>query len=416
MQHAIEVTRDMLMEAGKLALEAARIKDKTQRALLAAEAEALLAHARKSQQKPRLDAMLSIAATDPRLAVEQDRLDDNDLLLGVQNGVIELRETTTFRPGKPDDFITRQAGCEWHGEDQDYCPEWEKFLLQVQPDPDVRWWLQKFIGYCLTGLTKEQIFVVMHGTGANGKSVLVEILKRLLGTYSQTAQFSTFTERDQNAIRNDVAALDKARLVVACEGPEGARLDEGIVKQITGEDAVTARFLHREFFTYKPRFKVVLVTNHKPVISGTDHGIWRRVVLVPFPITIAKEQQDKQLLQKLTAELPGILAWAVAGFHAWREQGLGDLPKALAAANAEYRRDCDVLGMWIQDHCSISTDAESQLFTSSADLYKSYARWALDMGHRPMSSKSLADRLRERGLSPSKKAGQRGWSGIQLRG
>jgi putative DNA primase/helicase len=415
-QHAIEVTRDMLLEASKLAIEAAQIKDKTHRALLASEAEALLAHARKSQQKPRLDAMLSIAATDPRLAVEQDRLDDNDLLLGVKNGVIGLGETTTFRSGKPDDFITRQTSCEWRGGDEDVaCPLWEQFLQRVQPDPDVRHWLQMFVGYCLTGKTSEQLFVVMHGTGANGKSVMVEILKRLLGGYAQTVQFATFTERDPNAIRNDLASLNKARLVVANEGPEGARLDEGVVKQVTGEDAVTARFLHREFFTYTPRFKVVLVTNHKPVITGTDHGIWRRVVLVPFPVTIAREQQDKLLLDKLTAELPGILAWAVAGYHAWREQGLGDLPKALAMANAEYRRDSDVLGMWIEDHCSIDADSQSQLFTSSADLYKSYSKWALDMGHRPMSSKSLADRLRERGLSASKKSGQRGWRGIQLR-
>lgn len=415
-QHAIEVTRDMLLEASKLAIEAAQIRDKTQRAMLAAEAAALLAHARKSQQKPRLDAMVTIAATDPWLTVEQDDLDANDLLLGVQNGVIELGETTTFRAGKPDDFITRQAECEWLGGDEDvHCPLWEQFLQQMQPDPDVRHWLQMFVGYCLTGKTSEQLFVVMHGTGANGKSVMVEILKRLLGGYAQTVQFATFTERDPNAIRNDLASLDKARLVVASEGPEGARLDEGVVKQVTGEDAVTARFLHREFFTYTPRFKVVLVTNHKPVITGTDHGIWRRVVLVPFPVTIPKEQQDKRLLDKLTAELPGILAWAVAGFHAWREQGLGDLPNVLAVANADYRRDSDVLGIWIEDQCSIDAAPQSPLFTSSTGLYKSYSQWALDMGHRPMSSKSLGDRLRERGLTPSKKSGQRGWRGIQLR-
>ena len=415
-QHAIEVTRDMLLEASKLAIEAARIRDRAQRAALAAEAEALLGHARKSQQKPRLDAMVSIAATDPHLAVEQSWLDADDLLLGIQNGVIQLGDTTTFRAGRPEDLITRQGGCEWRGGSEDVpCARWEQFLQQVQPDPDVRHWLQKFIGYCLSGKTSEQMFLVLHGSGANGKSVLVEVLKRLLGGYAMTVQFSTFVERDPNSIRNDLAGLDKARLVVASEGPEGARLDEGVIKQVTGEDAITARFLHREFFTYTPRFKVVLVTNHKPVITGTDHGIWRRVVLVPFPVTIPKEQQDKGLLDKLTAELPGILAWAVAGFHAWREQGLGALPKALAVANSDYRRDSDVLGMWIEDHCSIDAAPQSTLFTSSTDLYKSYSQWAIDMGHRPMSSKSLADRLRERGLTPSKKGGQRGWRGIQGR-
>lgn len=345
-QRAIEVTRDMLLEASKLIIEAARTHDKLQRAVLAADAEALMAHARKSQQKPRLDAMVSIAATHPKMAVEQSSLDCKDMLLAVQNGVIELGDATTFRTGRPQDLSTRQAGCEWRGGDEDVaCPLWESFLEQVQPDPDVRHWLQKFIGYCLTGSTREQMFLVMHGSGANGKSVMVEILKRLAGGYAQTVQFATFTERDPNAIRNDLASLDKARLVVASEGPEGARLDEGVVKQVTGEDSITARFLHREFFTYTPSFKVVLVTNHKPVITGSDHGIWRRVVLLPFPVTIPKEKQDKRLLDKLTAELPGILAWAVAGFHAWREQGLGDLPKALVVANAEYRQNSDILGM-----------------------------------------------------------------------
>lgn len=415
-QRAIQVTQDMMLEAAQLSIEAVRARDKAERAALAAEAEALLRHARKSQQKPRLDAIVAIAATDARIAVEQARLDADDLLLGVQNGVLQLGDSTIFRDGRPEDLITRQAGTEWLGADEDVrCPQWERFLEQVQPDPDVRWWLQKFVGYCLTGKTSEQLFVVMHGTGANGKSVMVEIIKRLLGTHAQTVQFSTFTERDPNAIRNDLASLDKARLVVASEGPEGARLDEGIVKQVTGEDAITARFLHREFFTYTPRFKVVLVTNHKPVISGTDNGIWRRVVLVPFPVTIPRDQQDKQLLDKLTAELPGILAWAVAGFHAWREQGLGELPKALALANAEYRRDSDVLGFWLEDNCTIDLSPGSVLFAPSAKLYENYYKWAIDAGHRPMSSTSLGNKLRERGLAPDKRGGQRGWRGIALK-
>lgn len=413
-QHAIGVTKDMMLDASKIAIQAAQARDPAHQAALAGDAEALLQHARKSQQKPRLDAMVSIAATDPRMAVDQVRLDAEDMVLGVQNGVIELGDTTQFRDGRPEDLIARQAGTEWHSGDA-ACPMWGQFLQQVQPDPDVRHWLQKFVGYCLTGKTSEQIFVVMHGHGANGKSVMVEILKRLLGSYAQTVQFSTFTERDPNAIRNDLASLDKARLVVASEGPEGARLDEGVVKQVTGEDAITARFLHREFFTYTPRFKVVLVTNHKPVISGTDHGIWRRVVLVPFPVTIPKEKQDKWLLDKLTAELPGILAWAIDGFHAWREQGLGDLPQALSMANSEYRQNSDILGMWLEDRCRIDTSPQSHLFATSSELYKSYEGWALDMGHRPMSSTSLGNRLRERGLTQSKARGGRGWRGITLK-
>jgi putative DNA primase/helicase len=409
-QKAIDVTRDILLDSAKLAIEAAQARDKSMRAQLSAEAEELLGHARKSQQKPRLDAMISLSSTDPRLAIDQATLDSNDMAIGLQNGALELGDVTTFRPGLPGDYITRQAGTAWLGGQEDVtCTAWESFLSKVQPDPDVRHWLQKFAGYCLTGATSEQLFVIFQGTGANGKSVFIDVIKKMLGTYAQTVQFSTFVETDQNAIRNDLAALDKARLVVASEGPEGARLDEGIIKQVTGEDEITARFLHREFFTYKPKFKVILVTNHKPVISGTDNGIWRRVVLVPFPIVIKRENQDKQLSAKLERELPGILAWAVAGFHLWREQGLGDLPRALTAANGDYRRDSDVIGTWVEDCCDLDN---TNSFSSASDLYRSYSTWAVEMGHRPMSSKSLGDRLRERGLTQSKRKGERGWAGI----
>ena len=415
-QRAVAVTEDLMLEAATLSIAAARAMDKKEQTALMAQAQETLAWARKSQERRRIESMLSLAQSDPRMALDQAQLDANDMALGLQNGVLELGPVAKFREGQPGDYITRKSGAGWSGGYEDItCPAWETFLQQIQPDPEVRHWLQKFIGYSLTGKTSEQIFVVMHGTGANGKSVLVEVLKRLLGTYSQTVQFSTFVERDQNAIRNDLAMLDKVRLVIASEGQEGVRLDEGMVKQATGEDSISARFLHREFFEYKPRFKVVLVTNHKPVITGTDHGIWRRVVLVPFPITFSKDKQDKRLIDKLENELPGILAWAIKGFHLWQEQGLSDLPKAISSATSDYRQNSDVLGMWLDDYCQIEeTSKAASWFTSTSSLYLSYSHWADDMGHRPMSSKSLGDRLRERGLNPGKRGGVRGWWGIRL--
>lgn len=415
-QRAIEATRDVMGEAAKLAIEAMQSGDPTWQAVLASRAETLLQHARKSQQKPRLDAMVSIASTDPRLAVDQARLDADDMLLGVENGVLELGDTTVFRDGRPEDLITRQAGAPWRGGDADVgCPLWERFLEQIQPDPDVRAWLQRFVGYCLTGSTQEQIFLVMHGGGDNGKGVLIETIKKMLGTHAQTTQFATFTERDPNAIRNDLAAMDKVRLVVASEGQEGARLDEGVVKQITGQDPVSARFLHREFFTYQPRFKIILVSNHRPIIKGTDRGIWRRVVLMPFDVIVPEDQKDKRLAEKLVAEMPGILAWAVAGFHAWREQGLGDLPLAMREATAQYRKESDTLGMWIEDRCTVDCSrAGAEMFSSSTELSQSFSQWAEMNGHRAISSKTIGDRLRERGLTPGKRRGERGWVGIRV--
>jgi putative DNA primase/helicase len=168
-------------------------------------------------------------------------MDSNDMLLGVGNGVYELA-TKTFRDGIPEDYISKQCKAEWKGANEK-CPQWESFLAEVQPDPEVLLWLQKFAGYCLSGKANEQIFTVFQGSGANGKSVFVEMLKLVLGTYATTVQFESFCEKDKSStIRNDIAMLDKIRLVVANEGPEGARLDEGMVKQVTGGDDYTARF------------------------------------------------------------------------------------------------------------------------------------------------------------------------------
>lgn len=363
-----------------------------------------------SQNKSKLDAMIYIARTDPKIAVSSSEFDDNNQLLGVKNGVIEL-DNGVFRDGIPADRISRQASCEFLGDVE--CPNWLKFLEEVQPDADVRAWLQRFVGYCLTGSTAEQIFLVSHGHGGNGKSIFWDAVRKMLGEYATTVQFDTFTEKNNNdSIRNDLARLDKTRLVIANEGQNGARLDEGIVKQITGGDEITARFLHREFFSFKPRFKVSLITNHKPVISGNDNGIWRRVVLVPWPVTIPPEKRDKSLEYKLDAELPGILAWALEGLQKYNEVGLSSLPAALIKANAEYRQDSDVIGLWLADCAQLDALTKTPL----RNVYDSYKNWAIDNGHKPMSSKSLGDRLKERGIRECRigASGTRGWEGISL--
>ena len=410
MQLSIDVTQDMVAQAAQLLIQATREIDKDKRTALLSKATRLTDHARKSQQKPRLDAMVSLATTEPSLAVSQDKLDDEDMLIGVRNGVIDLK-TGQFRGGRPEDWITKQAGCEYkRGWEDMECPTWLHFLEVVQPDPNIRAWLQRFVGYCLTGSTSEQFVTIFHGTGANGKSVFIEVIRRLLGDYARVVQFDTFTEKKKDSIRNDLAALDKVRVAVATEGSETARLDEGLVKQLTGSDPVTARFLHREFFTYTPRYKIILTTNHKPVIVGTDHGIWRRVVLVPFPVTILKEQQDKGLLDKLTDELPDILSWALKGLADYLEVGL-ELPAAIKNATREYKDASDLVGQWLEDCCEI----DKYRWESNTDLYSSYSAWAKDGGYRAMSDRTLKERLKEKGLiKPGKNNGARGWVGLRL--
>lgn len=404
MQHAIAVTKDIILDASKKVIDAAQTGGKA----ALEEAEELIRHAKQSQGKTRLEAMLALAQTDPAIAVAQGKMDGDDMLLGVKNGVLEL-SNFAFRDGEPGDYITRQAGCEFDGRAE--CPTWLAFLEEVQPDPDVRAWLQRFAGYCLTGRIDEQIFVVNHGLGANGKSVFWDTLRKLMGEYSTTAQFDTFVEKNSNdSIRNDIARLDKIRLVIANEGQHGARLDEGMVKQITGGDEITARFLHREFFTFKPKFKVVLVTNHKPVISGNDHGIWRRVVLVPWAVTIPAERRDRRLADKLESELPGILAWALEGLQKYGEVGLSELPAALVKANADYRRDSDVIGLWIEECAELDAHA----LTPDRDVRESYKEWSAENGHKPISSSTLWRRLAERGIVEHRNAAGRRRKGIRI--
>lgn len=405
-QHAIAVTKDIMLDAAKKMIDAAQSGGRG----ALEDAEDLIRHAKQSQSKSRLDAMVSLAQTDPRIAVNQALMDNADMLFGVKNGVLEL-DNAIFRDGNPEDHISKQAGCEFDAEAE--CPNWLKFLEEVQPDPDVRAWLQRLAGYCLTGKIDQQIFVVNFGMGNNGKSVFWNILRQLCGSYAVTAQFDTFVEKDRNdSIRNDIARLDKVRLVVANEGQNGARLDEGMVKQITGGDEVTARFLQREFFSFKPKFKVILISNHKPVISGNDNGIWRRVMLVPWNVKIPAERVDISLEGKLLKELPGILNWAIEGLQKYTEVGLAVLPAALVIANADYRKDSDIIGLWMNDLATFDKYAKTPL----RDVYESYKNWAHDNGHKPMSSKSLGDRLKERGITDTRlgKEGTRAWAGIQL--
>ena len=403
-QHAISVTKDIMLDAAKKMIDAAQGGGKS----ALEEAEELIRHAKQSQNKARLDAMISIAQTSSAMAVSQAVMDGVDMLLGVKNGVLEL-DNAIFRDGCARDYITRQTGCEFDSEAE--CPAWLGFLEEVQPDPDVRAWLQRFAGYCLTGRIDEQIFAVNHGLGANGKSVFWDTLRKLLGGYATTSQFDTFVEKNSNdSIRNDIARLDKVRLVIANEGQHGARLDEGIVKQVTGGDEITARFLHREFFTFKPKFKVILVTNHKPVISGNDHGIWRRVVLVPWSVTIPAEHRDRRLADKLDVELQGILNWALDGLQKYKEVGLCDLPAALIKANAEYRRDSDVIGLWLEE-CAV---LDEHALTPNDVVRNSYQKWAGENGHKPIASRTLWQRLTERGIVEHRNSKMRGRKGIHI--
>ncbi len=405
--HAIEVTRDMLREAADIQREAARHTEPRDVKAMIADSNQLARHAYKSQSKASINAMIKLS--EPMLSVSRADLDTNDLLLAVRNGVINLC-TSEFRNGRRDDMITQYANTDWTGGDAPH-KRWDEFMEKVLPDREIRHWMHKYVGYCLTGRCDEQIIVILQGDGANGKSVFAEVVKSVLGTYAKTVQFETFSSTNKSSTRNDLAGLDKTRLVIAQEGDSGTRLDEGLVKQLTGGDQVSARYLYREFFTYTPKYKIVLATNHRPQIIGTDHGIWRRIVLVPWTVTIPDDQQDSSLKFKLLQESSGILAWAVRGAQLWLQEGLKQKPNAVYVASQDYQDEQDLVGQWIKESCVFNEQAK----TSSAVLYESYRIWSEMNGCLPLSKRTLGDRFRSRGLNQGRVDNGRGWCGIELK-
>ena len=286
-----------------------------------------------------------------------------------------------------------------------------KFLDRVFAGrADLTRFLRKAIGYCLTGLTSEQCAFLLYGLGANGKSTLLKILSHILGEYWRQMRTETLMlRRGSDAIPNDIAALFGARLATAVETENGRRLAESVIKQMTGGDTMTARFLHREFFDFDPQFKIWLACNHKPRISGTDLAIWRRIRLIPFTVTIPEDERDLDLLNKLRAELPGILAWAVAGCQLWQEHGLNP-PEEVVTATNEYREESDSIAQFIEESCVVGAEET----VSKNGLYEAYQKWAEQSGERPLTKKGLGSKLLEKGFKEDRTEKSRFWVGIGL--
>jgi len=341
----------------------------------------LLKHALDSESSSRLSAMLTISQA--MLPLPAERLDRDPDLLNVANGTLDLR-TGQLRPHDRDDWITRLAPVAYDSEAK--CPLWEAFLDRVMGGNErLIGFLQRAVGYSLTGHTNEQVLMMLYGAGANGKSTFLETLRALLADYSAITDFNTFMKRENEGARNDLARLVGTRFVSAVEAEAGKPLAEALVKQLTGGDTITARFLFKEFFDYRPLFKIWLAVNHKPGIRSSGHGIWRRIRLVPFTVTIPEDERDPRLTQKLAEELPGILAWAVRGCMEWREQGLG-VPPEIRAATASYKDEMDLFGGFIEEVCV----AEPRAMITAKELYAVYQSWAEANGEKPRSQKALS--------------------------
>lgn len=369
-----------------------------------------LAHAVRSAGEARVRAMLALASSAPELAVSPDQLDADPWLLNLPNGTLDLR-TGTLRPHAPEDLLTRMAGT--HFNPDAGAPRFDAFLRQItNSDTELVDFLQRWAGYCLTGVTSEHVMLVAQGTGANGKTTLVELLKELLGDYATAAPADLLLVRRDGSASNDVARLRGVRFLAASESDDGRRLSEPLVKSLTGGDTVSARFLYSEYFEFKPQCKIVLATNHRPIVTGTDDGIWRRLRLAPFTVTIPEDQRDQRLPERLRAELPGVLAWAVRGCEAWRTSGLGSAA-AVDAATASYRSESDRLGEFFDELCVVSECVS----TPAASLYRAYQAWCAERSESPLSVQMFGRRLAERGFQ-RRIAGARRvswWAGVALR-
>lgn len=384
-------------------LEAAArgIADKEQR-------DSIVKWALSSQSLGKLKAMIELAAADSRVRIIADDLDTDPLALNVNNGRLCLR-TGELRPHEPSDLITRLAPVDYDPEAQ--CPRFLRFLEDVQPDPSVRAYLQCAIGYSLTGLTTEQVFFLCVGHGQNGKTTLLEAIRAVLGDYPATSSFDTFLERTSETVRNDLAKLAGVRVVTAVEADAGKRLAESFVKQVTGGDRIQARFLFREFFEFTPVFKLWLAANHKPIIKGADNGIWRRIRVIPFDHQVPDGRLDRDLPEKLRAEAPGILAWAVEGAKRYlADKRLPDCP-IVAEASSGYRREMDVFGTFLEDRFMI----EAHGSVSAGTLYQTYAEWVRDNGEVQLPQNVVGRMLKERGFIAQKTRTERSWYGLRLR-
>jgi putative DNA primase/helicase len=351
----------------------------------------IAAHAAKSEGADRIAAMLRLARSEREMSTTDDVLDRDPMLLNVDNGTLDL-STAELRPHDPADLITHMLDVTY--DPRATCPQWLAFLEYVlDDDTALVAFVKRLVGYILTGSTSEQILVLLYGPGNNGKTVFLEVLRALLGSLARMARFQSFLVKRNDGIPTDIARLHGARLVTAAESQEGSRLDEALVKQLTGGDTVMARFLYQKEFEFRPTFKLLLMANHRPVIRGTDLAIWRRVKLIPFLVTIPKSVRDPNLTAKLRGEMPGILAWAVEGCMEWQTEGLGT-PRTVRQATATYRSDMDILGAFLSERCEVSKTA----VVSAKALYAAYVFWCASSGERPVSKRAFGLAMEERGF------------------
>ena len=368
--------------------------------------------------KPKVASLLASAKTvaaverlpksDRRLAATADQWDRDPQLLNTPGGVIDL-QTGARRPHRPEDYMTMITAAASGGA----CPTWHRFLDRVTDGNEpLKDFLKRMAGYCCTGSTREHALFFQYGTGANGKSVFINTLSGVLGTYHRTAPIETFTASKGERHPTDLAGLRGARLVTAVETEEGRRWAESKIKALTGGDKIAARLMRQDFFEFTPQFKLLIAGNHKPGLRSVDEAIRRRFHLIPFTVTIPHDKRDETLTQQLQAEWPGILAWIVEGCAEWLELGLRP-PEIVAAATGAYLESQDAFAAWIEEAC----DRDANAWESKTALFESWSKWGTAAGEYVGTRPRFLDALETRGFQQHRKAGtgDRGFLGLKIR-
>ena len=354
-------------------LATAHVRDRQRDALTIADLDRrdrTIKHLLALERRGALDSMLILARAQSPIADAGEQWDSDPWLLGVENGMVDLR-TGELRDGKPEDKVTMSTAVPYDPDAR--CPRWEQTISDVfDGDLELVEFVQRALGYSVTGITAEQVLFICYGIGANGKGTILNTILRVLNDYSYNMPFSTIELHQRSSIPNDLAALISRRLIIASETNDATRLNEARVKALTGCDPITARFLHGEFFTFDPVAKFWLAVNHKPTVRDDSYGFWRRIRLIPFTRIFPV---DMTLAGTLAGEAPGILRWLVEGCLAWQRDGLC-APAKVAEATEAYRTDSDPLNDFLREACDLDPEAECR----AADLYRAYGAWADQQG------------------------------------
>jgi P4 family phage/plasmid primase-like protien len=401
---------DQKLEVGALSADlirslysiAKKIRGKKERA-------AFLRHVESSESHRALTAMIALAKADRAIAMENDDFDKDLWLFNIRDGTIDLR-TGQLRPHRQVDQMTKLAPVIYDPSAR--CPNWLAFLDMIMLGrKNLVDFLKRAFGASLTGITSDKAMFILYGPGGdNGKSTMIEVFEMVLGDYAMRTPVSTFLTKREGGIPNDIARLRGARFVWAAESHRGARLDEALIKEMTGGDRMSARFMRGEFFEFMPAFRPWLATNHKPTIRG-DAAIWRRLKLVPFGYVIPKEKQKKrhEVMAMFRTELPGILNWGIEGCLDWQRDGLG-VPDEVIEATNEYEAEQDTFAMFLGEKCVRTPNAT----VLSLALYKEYKIWAEVRGEPPVTHKTFAALMSEKGFAKAKKNYEIEYSGVGL--